>query len=99
MPGSLSPKLDWPLANPKWAATLNPVLANPLVSGLVLKDVSLLLGTNTINHRLGRELQGWVIVRNNANATFYDNQTNNQLGQFNLILIASANAVVSIYVF
>ena len=27
----LSPKLDWSLANPRWASVLNPIIANPIL--------------------------------------------------------------------
>ncbi len=99
MAGNLSPKLEWALANPKWAATLNPVLKNPIVGGNLLKDIVLVSGSNTINHGLGENLQGWIIVRNNASVTFYDSQATNPRPQLTLVLNASGPATVSIYVF
>ena len=56
-------------------------------------------GSNTINHMLGRILQGWIIVRNNAAVTFYDLQTTNQQTSSTLVLHASGACIVNILVF
>lgn len=47
----------------KWASILNPLLSNPSVNSVILQRVPLTNGTNSINHTLGRKLQGWRIVR------------------------------------
>lgn len=99
MAGNLSSKLPWELANPKWAATINPILSNPITSGVLLQNVKLVSGSNSINHTLGRKLQGYVVVLNSANATFYDGQATNQYPDLTLVLIASGAATVSLYVF
>lgn len=99
MAGNLSPKLTWELANPKWAATLNPVLANPMINGYLIPGVVLKLGVNHVNHGLGRKLQGYIIVRNNAAETFYDSQDENQYPDLTLALNASGPATVTLYVF
>lgn len=99
MAGNLSPKLDWALANPKWAATLNPVIANPLVGGHLILNQVLVSGANTINHGLGDKLQGYIVVMNSANVTFYDSQKTNPRPQLTLILNASGATTVSLYVF
>lgn len=97
--GNLSPKLPWDLANPKWAASINPVLANPIVDGNLLKNVKLKSGVNIINHGLGAVLQGYIIVMNSANVTFYDNQSTNSMPGLTLDLVSSGATTVSIYVF
>lgn len=99
MAGSLSSKLPWDLANPKWAQRLNPLLANPVSNGQIISGVKVVTGSNTINHGLAKNLQGWFVVMNNANVTFYDNQTNNQYPDLTLLLIASGAATISLYVF
>lgn len=96
---NLSSKLPWDLANPKWAASINPVLANPVVGGNLLQGVTLKTGANTVNHGLGVKLQGYIIVLNSANVTFYDSQATNQRPDLTLILNASGATTVSIYVF
>ena len=97
--GSLSSKLAWELANPKWAAQLNPVLANPLVGGQLLEGIKLASGDNTIDHKLGRKLQGYFVVLNSAATTFYDKQATNPRPQLTLVLNASGATTVSLYVF
>ncbi len=97
--GSLSPKLDWELANPKWAAALNPLLSNQLAQGLILSNVALAAGFNTISHLLSRKLVGYLVILNSSPATFYDSQATNQRPDLTLILNASAKTVVSLYVF
>lgn len=78
---------------------LDPVTDNPLVLGIILKDIVLTSGSNTINHKLGRTLQGWIIVRQQGPATFYDTQTSNLTPNLTLLLTSSANVTVNIYVF
>lgn len=87
------------MANPKWAAALNPVLANPLLGGKTLQNIALATGDNIVNHGLGAPLQGWFIVLRNSAAVIYDKQSTNPRPQLTLILNASAGATVSIYVF
>lgn len=99
MPGSLSQKLSWELANPRWASELNPVLANPIVGGRLVKNISMITGVNIINHGLGDKIQGWIVIMNSAAATFYDSQATNPRPQLTLILNASAPATISLYVF
>ncbi len=83
----------------KWATILNPIIANPTNSTLILKNVNLVAGTNVINHLLGQKLQGWSIVRQRAAASIYDLQDNNQSPQLTLVLSASAPVVVDLEVF
>lgn len=80
-------------------SSLQPLTQNPLVSGRIVKQVSLKNGTNTINHGLNRTLIGWFLVRKRGNANIYDNQDNNKTPEINLILISSADVDVDIYVF
>lgn len=97
--GELSSNLPWELANSKWAASLNPVIANPLMSGRLIKSVVLATGVNTINHGLQRALRGYLVVLKSANVTIYDSQLTNQTPDLTLILNASGAATVSLYVF
>lgn len=59
----LSSKLPWELANPKWAASLNPILSLPMLSGNLISNILLSAGIpKTINHLLQRMQQGWILV-------------------------------------
>lgn len=82
-----------------WASQLNPVLAAPFLQGILLKNVTLVAGDNTVNHKLGRKLQGWVLSRVRAAATIYDKQDSNQMPALTLVLNTDADVVVDLYVF
>lgn len=90
---------DLVMLQTNWTRTLNPVIANPLNQGSILKDVSLKTGSNVINHLLGQKLQGWSLVRQRAAASIYDNQDSNQSPQLTLVLVSSADVSVDLMVF
>lgn len=92
----LSHKLDWDLANPKWAQELNPFILNPLNSVLILPNVTLANGTNILNHGLGRLQQGWFLTDIRGSAVIYRNAAFNTT---TLSLSSSAGVTVSIGVF
>lgn len=97
--GELSSNLPWELANSKWSASLNPLLANPLMAGRMINTVVLTTGINVVNHGLQRKLRGYILVLKSANITIYDSQLTNQTPDLTLILNASAPATISLYVF
>jgi len=80
----------------KWKSEIDPVLANPITTSSFLTNVSLSTGKNTINHKLGRQMQGWIITDINGIATIYRSAPMNNL---TLTLTASAPVVVSLEVF
>lgn len=82
-----------------WISKINPFISNPLLNSSFLKDISLVTGSNTINHKLGRDLQGWYIVRRNGPATVYDTQATNSMPDLTLVLVASAPVTISLAVF
>lgn len=83
----------------QWSSQLNPVLSNPLVNGRLIQSVVLASGNNTINHRLSRNLVGWLVVGQTAASSIYDNQATNQMKDKTLILNASAPCTVNLWVF
>jgi hypothetical protein len=90
---------DLMLVEQRWKSQLDPVLASPLAKGHLVSNQVLVSGVNTINHGLGRKLQGYIVVLNSASATFYDNQDTNSMTQLTLVLNASAPTTVSLWVF
>ena len=96
---ALALRLPWDKAQDQWATDINPVLTNPIVQGRLIQKVKLTSGNNMLNHGLGRNLVGWVIVRQRAAATIYDTQDSNQLPNLVLTLNSSAAVVVDLYVF
>lgn len=95
----LPQKLPLEMMTTEWATQLNPVLANPTLKTVLLKDVALISGTNVINHKLSRPLQGWSTARVRASATIYDLQDSNQTPQLTLVLVASAPVTIDLVVF
>lgn len=95
----LPQKLDLAKMQTIWASQLDPIISNPTVNNIVLKSITLTTGTNVINHKLGRVLQGWKPTRIRASATFYDLQDSNQTPQLTLILVSSANVIIDLEVF
>jgi hypothetical protein len=80
----------------QWASSINPLLSNPLSSGVFVKQVSVVSGSNSINHKLGRKPLGWFVTNINAAITLY------MTGSFDplfLRLTASGSAAIDLYVF
>ncbi len=79
--------------------SVNPILGNAITNGTILSGIKLTSGSNTINHTLGRNLQGWIVIRQRASATIYDLQDTNPRPSLTLILHSSGSVVVDLYVF
>lgn len=93
----LSSKLPWELANPKWAASLNPVLAIPILNGNQINNVNLVANTPlAINHLLQRKQQGWILTDNTADAVVWRTA---EFNQYTLTLESDADTTISIWVF
>lgn len=78
---------------------LNPLLSNPANDSIILSNITLVTGSNTISHKLGRTLQGWKIIRKRAVADVYDAQDTNSLSNKTLILVSSANVTLDLEIF
>lgn len=72
---------------------------NPANGGTILKGISLIVGDNSIAHKLGMTLQGWYLVRKKGPSEIYDNQDSNKTPTQTLTLNSSAATVVDIFVF
>lgn len=80
-------------------ASLSSVLDKRVIDGRLIEDVSLSSGDNTIEHKLGRTLRGWIVTRLSAAVDIYDKQSTNNLTDLNLVLNSSGTATVSLWVF
>lgn len=80
----------------KWKSLIDPVLSNPMTNMSLLKNVSLVIGNNVINHLLGKIQQGWIITDIQGVADIYRSAPFNAL---TLTLNSSAIVTVSIGVF
>lgn len=90
---------DFQLLQSSWSSVLNPILQKEILNSLILKNISLVSGNNTINHRLGRTLQGWIIVRQRSSASFYDVQDSNLTPDLTLVLHSSGSVSIDLLVF
>ncbi len=90
--------LPLPTMQTRWKAYLDPILANPLNGITILKDISLIDGSNTINHLLGRTMQCWFVTDIQGIATIYRPSTS-PFNALTLTLISSAAVTVSLGVF
>lgn len=82
----------------KWASQINPVLANLLVQGQLLTDISLINGTTAVNHKLGRIPNGWFLVSPMGAATVY--QAAQQINPtLTLSLVSNTAIQTSVWVF
>ena len=77
-----------------------PLTSSVVIDGVLLKNISLGSGSvNEISHKLGRELIGWVVVRQRGNAQVWDTQDANTLKTKTLWLNTSANVSIDLWVF
>lgn len=90
------PNQNFMLMQSKWASELNPMLNNPMTSMQLLKNIDLIVGDNVINHRLGRQMQGWIITDINGVSQIYRSEPFNKL---TLTLNSSAPVTVTLAVF
>ena len=90
---------DLSLLQSSWGQVLNKLLELPTTKGILIKNVPLAVGANTVNHMLGRKLQGWQIVRQRAASSIFDTQDTNMSQNLTLVLNSSAAVSVDLYVF
>jgi hypothetical protein len=84
----------------KWKSILDPFISKSGLQVSILQNQVLTTGANTINHKLGRNLQGWYPVRfHGAWAQIYDTQDQNQMPSLTLALNSSADVTVDLVVF
>ncbi len=95
----LPQNLTWDDADNKWSAIINPIISNPANNSRVVSNVQLSIGNNVINHKLGRKLQGWMIVGIDGIANIYDTQATNQMPALTLTLTSDAAVAISLLVF
>lgn len=78
---------------------VEPIASAPILDSIILNNIALKTGSNSIPHKLGRTLTGWFIVRQRSAGTVYDTQDTNPNPQTFLRLTASANITVDLFVF
>lgn len=81
------------------AAAIESLSSSEILDGLMLKNVQLVSGLNTISHKLGRPLLGWLVVRKRANIDIWDSQDTNSQASKTLNLQSSGTVSIDLYVF
>lgn len=84
------------LMQTKWKSQIDPVLINPILSGVMLTNLILKTGVNVINHTLGRKQLGWWLVDKQAAADIYRSADFNDK---TLTLTSDANVAISLMVY
>lgn len=78
---------------------LGVISKKEILDGQLLKDVGVSTQTVFLEHKLGREVQGYIVVKNNAAAHVYDEQDLNPTPTKTLALKSNTTAIVSLWVF
>lgn len=79
---------------------VNQVLSKEIIDGILIKGVCLHAGTSyEVDHGLGREPLGWVIVRKRADSRVWDLQDYNPNTVRTLVLVASHDITIDLWVF
>ena len=81
------------------AQAIESLSSSPLLDGILLKNIQLASGTTSVQHKLNRVLQGYLIVRKRSNVDIWDSQDSNSNPSKTLNLEASATVNVDLYVF
>lgn len=72
----------------------------PQLDSVIVSDVTLASGIdNQVEHKLNRPIQGWQIIRKDANADVWESSTVNTAPSSVIILRASATVKISIIFF
>lgn len=77
------------------AAALAPLLNSPLANGVLIKDVNLTATPLEVDHKLGREPLGWILVAPQSLTRVYQVSASKRT----LTLAASGNVTTSLWVF
>lgn len=76
---------------------VDPLIKNQFLNGQLINDIALVIGDNDISHKLGRKIQGWVIVDIDAVSNIY--RKTSTTPTLTIKLNSSANCTVSLYIF
>jgi hypothetical protein len=72
----------------------------PQLDSVIIKDITLASGIdNQVEHKLSRPIQGWQIIRKDANANVWESTTVNTTPSATIILRTSATVKVTILFF
>jgi len=93
---SLPQKLPLDLMQTRWASEINPVIGFAPNQGILLKNIELINGVTVINHRLSRQMQGWVLMDIDGPASIHRSQP---LNASTLTLTSNSACTIALWVF
>lgn len=80
--------------------TLDTIVSREILDGHLITGVSVSpTGVTQVAHGLGRRVSGWVVVKKDADANVWDQESLNTLPEKYLRLTSDANANISLWVF
>ena len=79
--------------------TLNPLLELPISDGVLQTNLSIATTDTVIDHKLGRQYEGFIVTRLKSNSVIYESSSTNGTPDRTIILKASATATADIYFF
>ncbi len=88
--------IPWTLAQTRWGAIIDPIVSLPILQGALINNVNLVSGTNVINPKLDRMMQGWIITDTNNSVPIYRSAPMNSK---TLTLTASGTVTINLWVF
>jgi len=76
------------------------IFGSDIIDGVLLKNIELDSSkTNTVNHKLDRDILGWIIIRQRGAASIFDSQDTNVFTKKTLALETNADVTVDIWIF
>jgi hypothetical protein len=78
---------------------LGPILSNPLLNGVLLRNLNVQTGNNLIAHKLDRKPLGFFVIRKRANINVWDSQDTEKLPNRFFSLESSGNGSIDIIIF
>jgi hypothetical protein len=79
--------------------TLAPLLDLPIQDGVLIQDISIETTDTLVQHKLGRNYEGWIVTRLKDNAVIYESTTSNANTDIHIILKGSAACTADLYFF
>ena|ERR1035437_1971864 len=78
---------------------LSQIVLDPFIDGITLTDINIRVGSNTINHTLGRNVIGYIVVSQDQIGNITTLQKTNRNQNKTLMLNSDQNMIVSLRIF
>lgn len=78
---------------------IRPLLNLPFADGVHKKDVAITTSDTLVDHGLGRNMEGYIITKQDADTSIFVSNTSNDIPQFQVILKAGATVTADIFFF